>query len=100
MSNPIQEHQTMKDQDAAQAQTWKTLHRRAALGAILIMGLLVTPFMLLLAWINWAIVFRGRNWSLDIAHPGVPEAATGLVAFVALALFCRALVFWLAGRYP
>lgn len=87
----------MNDQDEAQVQTWKTLHRRATLGAILIMGLLVTPFILLLAWINWAIVFRGSNWSLDIAHPGIPEAATGLAAFVALAIFCRALVLWFVG---
>jgi hypothetical protein len=96
----MQEHQNMNDQDAAQAQTWNKLHRRATLGAILLMGLLVTPFMLLLAWINWAIVFRGRNWSLDIAHPGIPEAATGLIAVVALAIFSRALVFWFLRRDP
>ena len=92
------ENSYIDDQGAAQTQTWIRLHRRARLGAILLLGLLVTPFMLLLAWINWAIVFRGKDWSLDVTQPGIPEAATGVIAFVALALFCRALIFWIVRR--
>jgi hypothetical protein len=84
--------------DSLQAQTWERLRRRSMIVAVLLMGLVVGPFLVLLTWINWAIVFRGKDWSLDIAHPGIPEAAAGLVAAVSAVFFIRALVFCLIGR--
>jgi hypothetical protein len=84
--------------DHIQAKTWDGLHRRSMIMAVLLMGLLVGPFLVMLTWINWAIVFRGKEWSLNVAHPGIPEAAAGLVAAVGAVFFIRALVFCLIGR--
>jgi hypothetical protein len=85
------------DTDNLQAETWRRLRRRATIVAVLLMGLMVGPFLVMLTWINWAIVFRGKDWSLDVTHPGIPEAAAGLVAAVGAVFFIRALVFCLIG---
>ena len=82
---------------AAQTETWEKLHRRAVIGALLVMGLLVGPFLVMLTWINWAIIFRGKDWSLDVAHPGIPEVVAGVIAAIGTVLFIRAIVFWLIG---
>lgn len=83
-----------------ETESWVRLQRRAALIAILVLALIVAPFLIGLALLNWAIVFRGDDWSVNLQDPGVPEVAAGLAALIVLALLIRALVFWMLGLWP
>ena len=80
----------------AEQETWEKLHWRAVSGAALLMGTIIMPFLAMMAWITWSIVFQKGDWSQigKMESLGIPELLAGIFAVVAAGslfygLLCR-----------
>ena len=75
------------------------LHRRAVVGSALLLAGLIMPFLVVLAWINWSIVFRGAEWAqFNTLEFGLPELLAAFVGAVAIIISIRTLARWAFGR--
>jgi hypothetical protein len=77
-------------------QTWRRLHRRAVVGAAGLMGAVVLPFLAVMAWITWSIVFKRGDWSQvwKFDGLGVPEVLAGIFAATAIGCLLYGLLRW------
>ncbi len=71
------------------------LHRRAVIGSALLLAILVQPFLAVLAWLNWSIVFRGTHWAEYPTEFGAPEFVVLMIGTVGGIIFFRTVARWL-----
>jgi|RhiMetdeSRZDD1v2_1073273.scaffolds.fasta_scaffold4291542_1 hypothetical protein len=84
----------------AEQETWQKLHGRAVSGAALLMGTIIMPFLAIMAWITWSIVFQKGDWSQigKMESFGIPELLAGMFAVVAAGCLVYGLLCWRRAR--